>query len=323
MSLSREHYKKILCIRTDRLGDMLVTTPGFKALRQHFPSAQIDVLASQDNFFALNGNNDIDKVLVFYKNKPTTWLKLFTDLFKAKYDLVIVFSGGSKTSAWLAKLTNCKTIYAITGGKKHWIYTKKFFVPNSTHQITSLANALNLMGIKVEDTQMSFFISEQDKEKINNLYPRKPDLKRVGLFIGNIKKERTRWPVEKFKELSDKLLKHNLEVFVVAGPGDVPLLEIFKANMCEHRYLYISSSLSEAAALIKTFDLFVTSSSGPQHVAVAIGTTCLGVTHRSASTWTPFGEQHTTIFSDVYDDTRPIPVDIVYETALKKLSLSV
>ncbi|HNI74563.1 MAG TPA: hypothetical protein PLX65_13740, partial [Accumulibacter sp.] len=61
--------RSILVIRRDNIGDLLCTTPLFHALRRHYPESRIVALVNSYNAPALQGNTDVDQVLVYEKAK--------------------------------------------------------------------------------------------------------------------------------------------------------------------------------------------------------------------------------------------------------------
>lgn len=61
--------KKILVIRIDGIGDLLCITPMLNTLRQEFPQASVDVLANLGPHAVLEGNPDLDRLLIDYRTK--------------------------------------------------------------------------------------------------------------------------------------------------------------------------------------------------------------------------------------------------------------
>ena len=61
--------KNILVIRRDNIGDLVCTTPLFARLRAAFPTAHVAALVNSYNAPVLDGNPDIDQVLVYTKGK--------------------------------------------------------------------------------------------------------------------------------------------------------------------------------------------------------------------------------------------------------------
>lgn len=60
---------KILVVKRDKVGDMLLTTPMLRRLRQALPQASIDVLASDYNAWVLAGNPDVDRIWIYGRTR--------------------------------------------------------------------------------------------------------------------------------------------------------------------------------------------------------------------------------------------------------------
>ncbi|RPJ05337.1 MAG: hypothetical protein EHM37_21835, partial [Deltaproteobacteria bacterium] len=81
---------RILFIRTDRIGDMVLSTPAFRALKKAFPRSHLTVLASRVNLPLLANNPHVDRVIIypFGKNPLSKW-RLARALKKEAFDIVI------------------------------------------------------------------------------------------------------------------------------------------------------------------------------------------------------------------------------------------
>jgi hypothetical protein len=93
---------KILIIKRDKIGDMLLVTPMLKHLRQTLPKATIDFLANDYNYFVLKNNKNIDNLFIYLRTKHNgkfRFLALIQELFITiklilkKYDFVIAAGG--------------------------------------------------------------------------------------------------------------------------------------------------------------------------------------------------------------------------------------
>src|SRR3989338_7595383 len=86
-------YRNILIIRTDRIGDVVLTTPVFKALRDAFPASRISILVAPATKDLVENNGMIDEVLVddrYNAHKGLRgFLKIIRTLKNKKFDLVI------------------------------------------------------------------------------------------------------------------------------------------------------------------------------------------------------------------------------------------
>ncbi|MCQ2444119.1 MAG: glycosyltransferase family 9 protein [Mailhella sp.] len=309
---------RILCIRSDRIGDMLVSTPVFRRLREVYPGARIDVIASPLGAVALEGNPDIDAVHIYDKRHLSSVFSLLPILF-SKHDLVVSFNCRSRTVGMLAALARGKRKGALNKGVlAPWSGSEADAGHYSAVMLRELEAEFGLPHDGNPSTRIVFTIPDAVQEEVDAAYPKQPGRKRVGIFIGNIKKTGLRWPMGKFVELTDLLLRQPepLDVWVVSGAEDVPLLEAYRDRERPGLNIFVGGkSLQQTGAFIRRCDAFVTCTSSPQHLAGAMGTPTTSITYPwSEELWTPRGPLNFSAVSEVNDDVRDIPVRQVYET---------
>ncbi len=314
---------RILCIRVDRIGDMLVSTPVLHRLRELFPEAVLDVIASPLGKTALEGNKDADHVHVYDRHSPFSWPKLLPCLLSF-HDLVVNFNAASHTCSMLAALARGRKKGALNKGiLAPWSGTPEDGTHYSAKMLRELEAEFALPHNEHPDIHIRFFLPQSVEQDILAQFPRVQGKKRIGMFIGNIKKTGLRWPEDKFALLAKKILELNsgAELFVVAGQSDTPLLRAFDGmDDARLRFFVGGASLQQTAAILRTFDSFVTSTSAPQHLAAAMDTPTVSVTYPwSEELWTPRGPLNFSAVSDINDDVRGIPVRQVYEALAKSL----
>jgi heptosyltransferase-3 len=95
---------RILVISLRRIGDLLLATPLIRSLRRAWPQASIDVLVLPGTAQIVEGNPDIDRVIVMTSGQS---LKLALRLFK-RYDLAVSTQTGDRP-----------TLFAILAGRQH------------------------------------------------------------------------------------------------------------------------------------------------------------------------------------------------------------
>ena len=83
--------KKVLMLRYDRIGDMIIATPVFRELKREYPDIEISVLASKSNFIVLKNNPYVDKVYVNNKNNFFLDLPTLLNLRKKRIDVCFEF----------------------------------------------------------------------------------------------------------------------------------------------------------------------------------------------------------------------------------------
>ncbi|APA68935.1 glycosyltransferase family 9 protein [Janthinobacterium sp. 1_2014MBL_MicDiv] len=81
--------RKVLILRNDKIGDMIVTTPLLRALKQHYPHWQIDVAASSANRALLVGCPHVDDVVIWDKQSLLRDLRTtIAELRRRRYDVI-------------------------------------------------------------------------------------------------------------------------------------------------------------------------------------------------------------------------------------------
>jgi ADP-heptose:LPS heptosyltransferase len=314
--------QKILLLRTDRIGDMLCTTPAIRAIRKTFPDATIDLVASDKNSIAVLDNPDIDNLFVLPLKKYWLWPVIALKLRFKKYDLVVGFNSRSRTASRLVKFINGKISVGNKRDKTSKYYDKLFEIKNIPHIIDAQLEIARRLGADDLNQDMIFTVSEDSRLKISEKFPRKEGVKRIAIFIGNAKKVDTRWHEDNFLELNDRLSKHdNVEIYMVAGPGDSCLLKGFSWN--DRTMLFPQGSFQELGAFMETCDIFITSSSGPMHLAAAVKAPMLAIlAERTYLCWRPLSNIHTIINSGLPGvHVKSVTVSEVYAKAIEKLGL--
>ena len=99
---------KVLVLKRDKVGDLLLTTPMLRVLREALPDARIEVLASDYNAWVLEGNRDVDRVRVYRRTRignrisvtgALQQVALFARLRFEGFDVAIAAGGESSPRA--------------------------------------------------------------------------------------------------------------------------------------------------------------------------------------------------------------------------------
>jgi ADP-heptose:LPS heptosyltransferase len=289
---------------------MVCTTPAFRAIREVYPEARIDLVASEGNRSVVARNPHIDNLYAFPLKKIWQWPYHFLKYKLGGYDLVVAFNGQSKTTARLARFIHAPETIGSWARATESYYDRTVPMEKGTHTIEYALKIAEEIGATSKDTSMVFPVSAELMAQMDARFPRRNGKKRIALFIGNAKKTQTRWPQRKFIELADRLVdRGDAEVYIVAGPADERLLSGF--SWSEERLHYPGGSLEELGAFLRTCDLFVSSASGPMHLAAAIDVPTVAiVSEYSYECWRPLPDIHTSVRSGE-EGVRNVTVDEV------------
>ena len=313
-------YEKILLLRMDRIGDMFCATPAIRAIRQAYPDARIDLVASTGNAAVVRDNPHIDNLYEFPLKKYWLWPIHFLRLKAQGYDVAVALNAASGTTTKLVRFINPPLSVGNWVRKTHASYDVTVQMEEDDHTIDLQLKLAAAVGAPSNDVSMEFPVRPERIDRARAKYPRRDGKRRVAVFIGNAKKVDTRWPEDRFVELTDRLTaRGDCEVWIVAGPGDEGLLSGFAWS--DDRLLYPGGSLEELGAFFRTCDLFVTSSSGPMHLAAAVELPMVAILADYTYTcWRPLADIHAIVHSRQPGvQVGAVNVDEVYEAAADKL----
>jgi len=304
--------KSILLVRTDRLGDCLAMTPVIRAVRACYSDARIDLLASNINVEAVQTNPHLDNVYVMQQRNPLSWPGLLRQLRGHRYDLALCLNGNSFKAALFTRFSGAGTRvgYAWEGTTYSSSFDQVFSANKSEHITRGCLNFLNKLDIPSAGEGMEFVLSEDARRRAAVRFPRSAG-KRLAVFIGNANKTHSRWPADKFALLTQQLLAQhdNLEIALLCGKAELPLLSHFAPH---ERLGRVTENLVDTAAFLTTCDALLTSSSGPWHVAAAVGTPTLSIISGfNYEFWRPLEGKHAFVLKKEDKDVRTVEVEPV------------
>jgi len=173
--------KKILVIKLRHIGDVLLTVPVFRALREHYPDARISVLVNSGTEQVLTGNSLIDEIIVFdrsiksmaYLRKYANELSFLKNVRKRGFDMTIDLTGGDR-AAILSFASGAR--YRLGWkpkkgfiGKKH-LYTHCFEPVPKRHMVLQNLDIINQFGIGTENLSVDFHIPEDVKTFVKRIF---------------------------------------------------------------------------------------------------------------------------------------------------------
>ena len=301
----KNNFKRILIVRTDRIGDVLLSTPVIKAMRDSYPDAYISMLVSPYAKDIVEGNPYLDEAIIYDKDgKHKSWwrsLKFASNLKKKRFDLSLIlhptnrahlitfFAGITKRIGYDRKLG-----LLLTDKIKH---SKQL---GEKHELEYNLDLLRYLGIEPKDKGLFMPIRPESEQWAQELFRQegiKNSDKLLAIHPGASCPSKV-WPNERFAELADGLAqRYGFRVAVVAGPKDIALAQ----NVIKHMRnpainLAGRISVSQLASVLKRCQLFISNDSGPVHIASAIGTPVISIFGRSQKglspkRWGPLGEK--------------------------------
>jgi heptosyltransferase-1 len=272
--------QKILLIRLRRIGDIILTTPAIRVLRENLPQAEISFIVEEPYKELVEGNEDIDRIIVHQKSpKFREFLQSIKSIRREKYDVVIDFHGGPRASL-LALFSRARIKIGYQIKYKSFIYDIRIPRKPSEGYIHSAENHINLvraLGIQVT-TLPSLRLPEAKKEEIDKIKEiiSEKDLEQTKIVTIHIGagNEFRQWGKERFAELIRLLSQiSNIQIILVGTPEDRETEDyILKHASSPVISLLGKLTLRELKLIIARSFLFIGVDSGPMHIAAATST---------------------------------------------------
>ncbi|ACI93007.1 glycosyl transferase, family 9 [Afipia carboxidovorans OM5] len=285
---------RILLIRTDKIGDAIISTAFFKALRDHFPNAQIDIVLGRKNAAAASLLPHLDGVFIARKNLIEQ-ARLIRQLRERNYDVVIdMLTGDSMTAAAYAVLAGArlKIGFDDDGTGLYDVPVPRAREPeHQAVQMLRLIAPLKLM-LEPEDIHPAIVFSQSAARAVRErLFPEEKDERK--LIVVNLSVDPARyWDDEKFIRLVSDLKSPSVRVVLISAPWDLARLEaIGKASEAE--WLPPSADISETVATVSCADLVISPDTSIVHIAAARGKPVVALMpNTTIKEWYPFGVPH-------------------------------
>ncbi len=283
--------KRVLVVKLQHLGDVLLTTPTFSVLKQQFPHLEIDVLVYQETEVMLKGNPDIDTIRtidrswkkrgVFYQSKRE--LELLGRLRKRRYDLIINLTDRWR-GAWLTRLL--KPRYSVSQPYPHrrgkaWrkSFTHIYRVPQQNrHTVENNLDALRRLGLRVRQYRhsLTFVTREAAQERVDQLLsPKLTQGKKIVVIHPTSRWMFKAWRIDEFAKVIDGLHELGHCPVLISGPDDSELEYIASIkHKAKAPFVDFSGQLSleECGALLQKADCFLGLDSVAMHIASAMNT---------------------------------------------------
>lgn len=320
-----KNCKRILLVRTDKIGDLVLSTPALLALHEKFPEAQIDFLLGESTRDVLEAHPALHRVIALDLNVYggiLGWFRL-TKLLRARnYDAAVVF----QTRFLVGLAVFFAGIPYRTGPlSKWWSWIFWNFGRRQNRSAVEMHEAeyniqlLRDFGITVAATRKptSIVLRPAALEYGRNFLITKairPRFKTVIIHAG-MAGSALNWPESHYIELGRRLLlRHN--IIVTGGKGEEALVDRLVQEMgLEQSFFpdqpvltkYIGvDGLANFMGILSAADVVVAPSTGPMHLSVALGkkviTVFPPVKVQSALRWGPYGVSFGTHLGIAKDD---------------------
>jgi len=269
----------------------------------------------------------VDRVALRDGNKAAsiaTIFRLVSDVRQRKFDFVIDLHSFYETNL-LGYLSGAKfRLFANRPGRSIDRLANFPIAPpcedRALHHTDRYFQVLKPLGIERPDDEFRLKPSAREQEEMCELFERL-DLKKkrgVGLFLGAGHIGR-RWGIAKFNDLAQRLSERpDIDVLAFLGPEEIDLRDEAQDVLSPHATVMDQMSLPAFVAALSRLDTFVSTDTGPMHLAAVAGAPVVLISQKGAPTiFLPLSERLEVIDTGTVAE---IGVDEVYAAVLRSLA---
>ena len=307
------------------VGDVVMATPGLRALRALFEGARIVVQLRPGLDGLLEGAPFVDEIRTVgsYHRGLAAMLREAGSLRRKEHFDLGVCIPESFSSALLQRAAGVRHVVGYAGGARELLLHQAVRVPEhwgKRRMVAKESFVLGLMqavGCKEDDTRIALHTTPADEAAASRLFETH-DLNGtepiVALAPGAAFGAAKRWPAESFARLGERLAARGARVILLGAPGEAAVTaEVARAMQQPVVDLAGRASLATSKAIIRRCRLVVCNDAGARHIAVAFGVPAMVFFGPTAVEKTNLNLEEVTVFET--DDTcrpcykRECPID--------------
>lgn len=275
---------RILIIRLSAIGDVVRVLPALHALRDLYPTAQIDWVVEPKSAAVVEGHPALDQVILFERveglvDAARAFKETARVIRENRYDIAIDFHGILK-SGMLLRASRAKRRVAFAPPRSqemsHLFANEKVDLPSQRmNRIEENLALVRALGAKLHSLDVVIDVPHDAEDDIDEYLE---DVfhadKHLVLVHAPVDRPEKQWPLKHFADLCDMLAADGrFEVLLTWGPGQQEVAQEVAA-MSKRKPLVAPETpdLKHYAALATRAGLFVGGDTGPMHIASAMGT---------------------------------------------------
>jgi lipopolysaccharide heptosyltransferase II len=299
------HPRRILVIRLDLIGDLVLSLTAVRALKRTYPQAEIDLLAIPASAKVASFDPHLSEIITYDPNiwrRPRALLQLqnwraalalLRRMHARHYDLAVSVYANWAAILAVASGARRRVGYgwegypgfmtdSVPGGiPGRW----RHYAPlDNKHEVDYCLELARAAGatLTAADRIPHLYVDEQARQELEQLLNQagvQPDRPLVVCHINSNNGQSKRWPIPYWALLIDRLIRGEGAQVVLTGAGtDIPQIQAVTRQMQEQALnLAGRTSLTQLSALLQRADLLISGDSGPLHMGVACGTPIIGM----------------------------------------------
>ncbi len=258
MDLSNK--KKILVVRLSSLGDILLTTPMIRSIKNQYPHISIDMLLRDEYKETVLHNPYLSSLLLLERRKLSE-KEIIHKIKSNNYDAVIDLQNNIRTAYLLRNLKTPIITFNKKRLQKFLLVRFKINLMNSNSPIP-VRYAESIKNFQLDDNGLDLFIPDTVEPEIKG--------ENIIAFCPGARHLTKRWLPEYFIELGNLLIKNLYRVVLIGGRSDIDICKSIADEIPGSENYCKEDGLLQIAANMKKCKAVVCNDSGLMHAACAV-----------------------------------------------------
>ena len=278
--------EKILVVQTSFLGDVVLTTPLLSEVKRRFPEAELAILCTAQAKSLLEGNPDLDEIIVDDKRESRRGWRGFRrtveELRKRGFTIALSPHKSLRT-ALLLFLAGIPYRIGFRQSKGWFLYHRRVKRDPARHDVERNLSILQPFGINPEECQRDLRVEAgpRARESVERIF-QSLGIERNGLIFGlnpGSVWATKRWSAQGYAELIGHLKRrYPCKILLFGGPEDHGIIARIQELSGDVGVSVAGKiDLKELPCALEWCNVFITNDSGPMHVAVARGVPVVAV----------------------------------------------
>ncbi len=265
--------KKILVIRFSSLGDVILTAPLLKSIKENYPGSEVHYLTKSGFSDAVKYNPNISRVIEAKDDIDFNGLRKLKNQIKSdRYDLIIDAHNSLRSFYLRLFQSERKFVFKKYSVRKFLLVKFKINLMKKLPPVTVRYCSM-IPGNKFTYRQPEIYTPGSAKESIEKLFTGlNPHAGKKLICIAPASAHFTKtYPPELYNELINKFDKEKNIFLLVGKERDRANIDAIKSKTSENVIdLYDKLSIAELTELIKKCSLFISGDTGPMHIAESL-----------------------------------------------------
>ena len=281
-----KNIKTILIVKLDHIGDVILSTPVYQAVKETYPDSFLRVVVGPWARGVLKNNPFVDEIIEyaapwldyngFYNRKDCSKVihDAITRILSKKNDLIINLRDKDPYHQLFCIQFKARHLLSFDSGDPLDKFSTRFAKSKKLHALEKNKVLLSSIGVVVRKSPKIYF-DDNDSHNVRKLIN---DVNvRVAIFTGAGVPWK-KWPRDNFLKICERLNNLNITPLIVGHSSEQDFSEFIKNKVKVIDLIGKTNSIQELAVLLSQCNVLLSNDSAPVHVAESVGTKCVVIT---------------------------------------------